>query len=108
MNKLLSGTCFPTLDGCSASPPLHAQHAEYEGPVRVLTWSGLGRTVVTWCPRHGILYQVRVGAGWEGCGGRVANFQPAPAPLSAADLYRESGNLHKGDLKVVPYLLSSL
>ncbi len=34
------------------------QHAEYEGYVRVLTWTGLGRTNVSWCPRYGVLYQV--------------------------------------------------
>jgi vacuolar protein sorting-associated protein 13A/C len=33
------------------------QHAEREGAVRVLTWTGLGRTTATWAPRHGVVYQ---------------------------------------------------
>ncbi|KAL4447306.1 hypothetical protein ABPG77_007339, partial [Micractinium sp. CCAP 211/92] len=40
-----------------ADKELWRQHAEYEGSVRVLTWAGLGRTSVAWCPRHGIIYQ---------------------------------------------------
>ena len=31
--------------------------ADCEGPLKVLTWTGLGRTTPTWCPRHAILYQ---------------------------------------------------
>lgn len=50
------------------------QHAEYEGGLRVLTWSGLGYTTAAWCPRYGVLYQVGGSArsarqarvGWEG------------------------------------------
>ncbi|KAL4443584.1 hypothetical protein ABPG75_011321 [Micractinium tetrahymenae] len=43
--------------GPGADQELWRQHAEYEGGVRVLTWAGLGRTSVAWCPRHGIIYQ---------------------------------------------------
>ena len=36
---------------------LWRQHAEYEGEVRVLTWTGIGRSSATWCPRYGVVYQ---------------------------------------------------
>lgn len=36
---------------------LWRQHAEYEGDVRVLTWTGIGRSSATWCPRYGVVYQ---------------------------------------------------
>ena len=66
---------------------LWRQHAEYEGDVRVLTWAGIGRTSVAWCPRYGIIYQASrcpcchpsaeaaeagecvVGGGWQGRAG---------------------------------------
>lgn len=34
------------------------QHAEYEGSVRVMAWSGIGKASVVWCPRYGVIYQV--------------------------------------------------
>lgn len=46
----------------AAEQELWRQHAEYEGGMRVLTWGGLGRTSVVWCPRHGIIYQASVAA----------------------------------------------
>jgi hypothetical protein len=56
------------------------QHAEHEGEVRVLTWGGIGRTSVVWCPRHAIVYQVgRGGVGWGGWVG--ATQSPVPSLL---------------------------
>lgn len=40
------------------------QHAEQEGELRVLTWSGIGYSNAVWCARYGILYQVGVRAAW--------------------------------------------
>ena len=51
----------------SAEQELWRQHAEYEGGVRVLTWGGLGRTSVVWCPRHGVIYQASVPAQRRSC-----------------------------------------
>ncbi|KAL4527774.1 hypothetical protein Ndes2437A_g02912 [Nannochloris sp. 'desiccata'] len=31
--------------------------ADVEGPIKILTWSGIGRATATWCPRHAVLYQ---------------------------------------------------
>jgi len=31
--------------------------ADLEGPIKILTWSGIGRATATWCPRHAVLYQ---------------------------------------------------
>ena len=41
----------------AAGQELWRQHAELEGGVRVLTWTGIGHSNATWCPRHGVLYQ---------------------------------------------------
>lgn len=31
--------------------------SDFEGPIKVLTWTGLGRTTASWCPRYAVLYQ---------------------------------------------------
>lgn len=31
--------------------------SDYQGPLRVLVWGGLGRATISWCPRYGVLYQ---------------------------------------------------
>jgi len=31
--------------------------ADLEGPMKILTWSGIGRATATWYPRHSVLYQ---------------------------------------------------
>ena len=40
-----------------AEVELWRQYAEQEGAVRVLTWTGLGRTSVAWLPRYALLYK---------------------------------------------------
>lgn len=64
-----------------ADKELWRQHAEYEGSVRVLTWAGLGRTSVAWCPRHGIIYQVGVGGALHTPRRAAAQQLPASWPL---------------------------
>jgi hypothetical protein len=34
----------------------HAR-ADSSGPIKILTWTGIGRATATWCPRHAVLYQ---------------------------------------------------
>ena len=34
------------------------EHAEQEGQLRVLTWTGIGKSTLVWCPRFGVVYQV--------------------------------------------------
>ena len=34
--------------------------ADFEGPIKVLTWTGLGRTTASWCPRYAVLYQGKI------------------------------------------------
>ena len=44
-----------------AEVELWRQYAEQEGAVRVLTWTGLGRTSVAWLPRYALLYKASAG-----------------------------------------------
>ena len=80
--------------GATALEPWR-QQAEQEGGVRVLTWSGLGYSSATWCPRHAVLYQVGVPqraqqplAAATPCCGHLSALDPPclpPAPTEPAE-----------------------
>jgi hypothetical protein len=60
---------FPSAEDPAGGVPVTAagaqelwrEHADHQGDVRVLTWGGIGRTALSWCPRFGIIYQA---SGW--------------------------------------------
>lgn len=73
--------------GPGTDKELWRQHAEYEGRVRVLAWAGLGRTSVAWCPRHGIIYQVRAGGALSGHRGLLRSELPAELVMPGRDAH---------------------
>ena len=53
-----------------AAADARKRDAQQQGTLRVLTWGGIGRATVSWCPRYATVYQASQGVGGVlTCGG---------------------------------------